>query len=171
MQDSGHSRWISGAVDRYESALVRYAAHLTGNVELARDAVQDTFLKLCGQSPESLDGHLAQWLYTVCRNRALDLSRKERRMKTMSAVPIEGSPAMASTPSAIIENQESTDLVFASMSRLTEKQREAVRLKFQSGLSYREIAGVMELSVSNVGVLLHTALKKLRQEMAEGDLS
>jgi RNA polymerase sigma-70 factor (ECF subfamily) len=40
-----------------------------------------------------------------------------------------------------------------------------VRLKFQHGLSYKEIAAVTELSVSNVGYLIHTAIKKLRTEL------
>ena len=42
---------------------------------------------------------------------------------------------------------------------LTARQQEAVRLKFQGGLSYREIAEVMDTTVSNVGVLLHEAMK------------
>jgi RNA polymerase sigma-70 factor (ECF subfamily) len=46
-------------------------------------------------------------------------------------------------------------------------QREVVRLKFQNQLSYEEIAAVTSLSVSNVGFLLHTALKTLRLRMAE----
>jgi len=46
-------------------------------------------------------------------------------------------------------------------------QQEAVRLRFQSQFSYREIAGVMGLSESHVGVLLHTAIKTLRQSFAD----
>ena len=46
-------------------------------------------------------------------------------------------------------------------------QQEAVRLKFLQQFSYREIAEVMGLSESHVGVLIHTAMKKLRQAFAE----
>jgi RNA polymerase sigma factor (sigma-70 family) len=165
MQDSEHGRWIRVVVEQYEPALLRYAAHLTGNLDLGRDVVQDTFVKLCQQSPAALDGHLTQWLYTVCRNRALDLCRKERRMKTMSAVQVEEQPCPITSPVAVLEQQESTDQVLRFMDRLSENQREVVRLKFQSGLSYREIAAVTQLSVTNVGVLLHTAIKKLREEL------
>jgi RNA polymerase sigma factor (sigma-70 family) len=48
---------------------------------------------------------------------------------------------------------------------LTEQQRELVRLKFDGELSYKEMAAVTGLSVSNVGFILHTALARVRQEL------
>jgi hypothetical protein len=44
--------WVREAMGRHEAALLRYAQSLTGDPELARDVVQDTFLKLCEQEPE-----------------------------------------------------------------------------------------------------------------------
>ena len=61
-------QWILDVVAQWESDLVRYARHLVGDVERARDVVQDTFLKLCQQDRGQLDGHLVEWLFTVCRN-------------------------------------------------------------------------------------------------------
>ena len=78
-------RWISSAVQEYEGALVRYATQITGDLDRGRDVVQDTFLRLCKQDPQELDGRLAQWLFAVCRNRALDIRRKEDRMKSMTS--------------------------------------------------------------------------------------
>ena len=49
---------------------------------------------------------------------------------------------------------------------LPDNQQEVVRLKFQDGLSYKEIAGVTGLTVSNVGFLIHTAIHTLRREFA-----
>ncbi len=51
---------------------------------------------------------------------------------------------------------------------LTDRQQEVVRLKFQGGLSYREIAEVMDTTVTNVGVLLHKAIKKIRRSIDDG---
>ena len=76
------SDWIRSALAQYEGALTRYATHLTGDVERARDVVQDTFLRLCSQKPSRVRDHLAQWLFTVCRNRALDVLRKDNRMSS-----------------------------------------------------------------------------------------
>ena len=51
---------------------------------------------------------------------------------------------------------------------LTDRQQEVVRLKFQGGLSYREIAEVMDTTVTNVGVMLHKAIKKIRRSIDDG---
>ena len=48
---------------------------------------------------------------------------------------------------------------------LPDNQQEVVRLKFQDNLSYRDIAEVTGLSVSNVGYLLHMAVKRLREQL------
>ena len=75
-----HGSWVREAVMRFEGPLLIYASRLLGDAETARDVVQETFLRLCGQDRGSVDGHLAEWLFTVCRNRALDVLRKEHRM-------------------------------------------------------------------------------------------
>src|SRR5437899_2147052 len=86
MTNNGHikAEWIRSVLERYEGPLTRYAAQITGSVERARDVVQDTFLKLCGQEPDQVESYLDEWLFTVCRNRALDVQRKENRMTAMA---------------------------------------------------------------------------------------
>jgi RNA polymerase sigma-70 factor (ECF subfamily) len=59
--------------------------------------------------------------------------------------------------------------MFGALKQLSDKQQEAVRLKFQSGLSYREIAEVMDITVNHVGVLLHNALKAIRDRITTSD--
>ena len=75
---------LQDAVARYHRPLVAYAMSRTGNLERARDAAQDTLLKLCQQSSDKLEQdiqpRLAPWLFTVCRNQVIDLHRKEQRM-------------------------------------------------------------------------------------------
>ncbi|HEV3343331.1 MAG TPA: sigma-70 family RNA polymerase sigma factor [Pirellulales bacterium] len=160
------NEWARSVVADYEGPLVRYAARITGDVHRARDVVQDTFLRLCEQDRHALDGHLAEWLYTVCRRRALDVQRKEHRMRATLPEELDGCAA-GHQPREAVDRQESHEAVLAAISRLPDNQQEVVRLKFQSGLSYREIAGVTGLSVSNVGYLLHVALKTVREQCAE----
>ena len=159
-----HGRWISSAVQEYEGAMVRYATQITGDLDRGRDVVQDTFLRLCKQDPQQLDGRLAQWLFAVCRNRALDIRRKEDRMKTMTqdqaAAQLDASMGIDQ-----VEQQETVDQVSQFIEGLSVNQRDVVRLKFQNGLSYKEIAAITELSVSNVGYLIHTAIKSLRRDL------
>ena len=64
-----------------------------------------------------------------------------------------------------IERRETEDHLLQLVAELSDNQQEVVRLKFQENLSYREIADVTGLSVSNVGFLLHTAVMKLRERM------
>ncbi len=161
-----HDRWVSGAVERYEAPLVRYACRLTGNEEQARDVVQETFLRLCRETSAKLDGHLAEWLYTVCRRRALDVLKKETRMTTLQEHPAEVPAGPASDHVAALERRETTDEILAALDALPCRQQEVVRLKFQSGLSYREIAQFAGLSISNVGYLIHTAIKTIRGQLA-----
>lgn len=63
------------------------------------------------------------------------------------------------------ENRDAADRVRRLLEALPENQQEVVRLKFQAGLSYREISRVTELSVSNVGYLIHTAIRTLRRQL------
>jgi len=73
MEEANKSTWIVAALERYESHLVRYANWILGDAERAREVVQETFLRLCKEKPGQVGSHLAQWLFTVCRNLAFDI--------------------------------------------------------------------------------------------------
>lgn len=79
----------------------------------------------------------------------------------------------ATTLDGEASQREAASGVMGALENLPERQQEILRLKFQSGLSYQEIARVMDLSVGNVGFIIHTALKTLRVRMlaAEGGVS
>jgi RNA polymerase sigma-70 factor (ECF subfamily) len=162
---SEHSRWVQAAVAEYEGRLLRYAAQITGDRERAADVVQDTFLKLCRQSRPELDGHLAEWLYTVCRNRALDMHRREKRMRALTVEQEQGESSAEPDQTLAVEQQDLARHVLQLVAGLSENQQEVVRLKFQDGLSYREISRITQLSVSNVGYLIHTAIQRLRTQL------
>jgi len=158
--------WIRDAVERYEGSLVRFAARLIGDVERARDVVQDTFLRLCREDRAKVQGHLAEWLFTVCRRRALDVSRKESRMKPLSDDRAHACQSREADHALAVQQHETAGQLIAILNRLPANQQEVVRLKLQNGLSYREISRVTGLSVSNVGYLIHTAIKTIREEYA-----
>ena len=163
-----HGQWVRAALQRYEDPLLRYAAKLLGgNIDSARDVVQDTFLRLCEQSQDEIGEFLAQWLYTVCRNRALEERRKDRNMSTiMSDGMVRGAQA-SPQPYEAIETEESLTQVLQALNQLASNQQEALRLKFQHGLRYKEIAEVMEITVNYVGVLIHNGLQELRVRLTD----
>ena len=159
--------FVQTAVESYQAPLLRYAARLLhGDADRARDVVQDTFIKLLAQPPAQVDGHLAEWLYTVCRNRALDVLRKEGRLKLFEEGQAERITAAEPRPGSSLEHSEARDAMLRLVNRLPPNQQEVIRLKFQGGFSYKEISRITSLSVSNVGFLIHTAVTRLRKEMA-----
>jgi RNA polymerase sigma factor (sigma-70 family) len=161
------SSFVHDAVARHQAPLLRYATRLLhGDVDRARDVVQDTFVRLMAQPPSAVDGHVAEWLFTVCRNRATDFLRKEGRMSLFAEGQAERLVAPEARPGAGLERTEQHAAVLRLISQLPPNQQEVVRLKFQNGFSYQEISRITSLSVSNVGFILHTAIKSLRQNLA-----
>lgn len=157
---------VESAQADFEGPLTGYAAGLLGgDWERARDVVQDTFVKLHRQDPAAIQGKLKSWLYTVCRNRSIDILRKENPMLTSGGEAFVNLDDASPTPSEAMEQRERFDEVLSFLERLPENQREVIRLKFQGDLSYKEIAEITGLSVSNVGFLIHTGIKRLRSLM------
>lgn len=160
--------FVRSAVERFQAPLLRYAARLVGDADRARDVVQDTFVRLMAQSRETgIDGYLAEWLFTVCRNRAFDYNRKEGRMKHFEEGEAERVVTAEPRPGAGLEAAEAHAAVMRLINRLPPNQQEVIRLKFQNGFSYKEISRITSLSTGNVGFLIHTAIKTLRREWAE----
>jgi len=149
-------------------ALPIYATRLLGDTEKAHDVVQDTFLRLCAQDRASVGDHLAEWLFTVCRNRALDVLRKEHRMTQLSEEHVNRCLSPSPGPLEAAERHELGTRVLSLLETLPPNQREVLRLKFQNGFSYQEISRISGHSVSNVGYLIHVGIKTLRGQLFDG---
>lgn len=154
--------WIRATLEKYEGPLTRYAYRVTRDLEQAREVVQDVFLRLWQEDPEKIQTHVAEWLFTVCRNRAIDLRRKDKRMVPLSPHDAESTVSESSPPDAEIEKSQNLSQTMKAMAKLPERQQEVLRLKFQNGMTYDQIARVTGLSASNVGFLIHTAMKAMK---------
>lgn len=163
MEDATKSTWIVAALNQYEGHLVRYANWILGDLDRAREVVQETFLRLCREQPARIGDHLAPWLFTLCRNLAFDVRKKENRMSPLKDP--ETLPIRYDRPGTSLEHEETMSQVLRVMETLPKNQREVLRLKFQCDLSYKEISEITKLSVTNIGFLIHTAIKTLRKEM------
>lgn len=153
---------ITEALNRYERILVSYAKEITGDLESARDAVQETFLRLSRQDVVALEPRLRPWLFLVCRNCAIDHRRKVIRFRTE---PIEDLDFASNEPGPDRRAMSIEDAgrLRELVAGLPPQQRELVKLKFEAGLSYKEMAEALATSVSTVGVQLHDAIKTLRR--------
>jgi RNA polymerase sigma factor (sigma-70 family) len=162
-EDSG---FLERTFAEQQAPLTRYAARLLNDPDRARDVVQDTFIKFMAQPREAINGHAVEWLFTVCRHRALDVLRKEGRMKRFDEGQVERVTASEPRPGRELEHAETHAVILQMIEKLPPNQQEVVRLKFQNGFSYKEISRITTLSVSNVGFLIHTAVARLRTEFA-----
>ena len=158
MSGTPKSQWVVDALELHEQALLRYARWLFGDLDSARDVVQDTFLRLCREDPGRVGDHLAPWLFTVCRNLAIDARKKAGRDAPLTTAEI----AVECDLDTRHDTRQTLDHVFAILDTLPRNQREVVHLRFQGGLSYRDISNVTGLSLGNVGFLLHTAVRAIR---------
>lgn len=156
-------QFIEQALADYESPLVGYAMGFVHDLDRARDVVQDTFIRLCRQDVEKVRGGLKGWLYTVCRNRALDVLRKESRMRPLDDDRHERVISKLAAPDSAVDFNERIDQVMIYMERLPENQRTVILMKFRDGMTYKEISEVTGLSSGNVGFLIHTGIKRLKQ--------
>src|SRR5437660_2812957 len=160
------SERMQGLLRRFEIPLLQFATRITGDRERARDVVQETFVKFQNngafQNPEP-----ATWLFTVCRNGALNVCRKERRMMYLDEEAIEFRGTEEPLPFDRLEQKEAAGFLLRIVATLPPRQQEVIQLKFQNDLSYQQIAKIMKTTANNVGVLLHTALKTLRQRYGE----
>lgn len=165
--DDAHA-WVLEAVDLYELPLARYARRLLGDVDLAADAVQHAFVKLCGESRERLEGRVAAWLFRVCRNRALDHLRQAGRERLLLDDGSE-SPAAPTAPDSrepdpavAVERADLARRLTTLLADLPAPQRETIDL-WCEGLTYRQIAEVTGRQEGHVRVLAHRGLTALRR--------
>ena len=165
---------LRSAMSDFEIPLTKYAVSILGDLEQARDVVQDTFLKLYKQDPEKVRQKVKSWLFTVCRNHCYDLIKRNRRTSNLEEDEISYIASSEDNPFQVIsfleareEIDEKIKILYSLIEELPSRQREVMRLKFQANLSYKEIAETIGISTSNVGFVMHSALKNLREDMKE----
>ncbi len=163
---------LRAAMSDFEIPLTKYAVSILGDLEEARDVVQETFLKLYKQDPNRVGLKVKAWLFTVCRNRCYDVLKKNNRISNLEEDQVSEIPSKDKDPVEIIKFFEGRDainknikILYSLIEELPARQKEVMRLKFQADLTYKEIAEALDISISNVGFIVHSALKNLREAM------
>lgn len=158
---------VERAISEYESPLIGYARTIVHDLDRARDVVQDTFIRLYQQDAGKVSTGLKSWLFTVCRNRALDVLRKDKRLVAMEDDTLVERDSGEQSPYQAAADQERVEMVKSYIARLPENQATVILLKFEKGYSYQEISDETGLSSGNVGFLIHTGMKRLRSLLPE----
>ena len=173
----GDSSAFKILVEKYQRQVINVSYRLLGNREDAEDVAQETFLKvyLSAKSYEP-KAELFTYLYTIATRLALNRLRKKKRLRWFSLDQLQenkedGSgqefPAdPADQPDVSLEQAEREAMVRRALDALPEAQKIAVILSRYEGLSYKQIAEVMGLSVSAVESKLHRAKQTLRKKLS-----
>ncbi len=156
-------QFLLSALDRFERPLTAYATRLfCGNVESARDVVQHTFMQLCKQPPGNVAHKLAPWLYTVCRNRALDEIKSSNRHTATDPHDFDNIDPKAHDPAARAEQIDFLRCLRALMTKLGDSERDVIEL-WSHGFDAKEISQILSRPVGTVRVNLHRAIKALKR--------
>ncbi len=154
-----------------EAPLLAYALRLLKEPAMAQDVVQEAFVRCHADFASVRDPR--RWLFRTVHNLALNQHRRDS--KVIPLHPAAGETTRAEfdpadpqpLPDEYITRLEHIGLVRLSLGALDERSRELVRLKFDDGLSYKEMSTRTGLTVSNIGYLLHHALKSIEAELAK----
>lgn len=161
---------LTDIINEHEASLLRYAYRILRDIEYARDIVQETFIRLVKawrEGKKDIISNVKAWLFRITRNLCLDHLRSS---KVKHEMPIEenfDNVASHDTPDSKLVKEETIRLVRGEIMKLDSRAREIVILKIDHDKSYKEIAEIMDLSVSNVGFILHQSMKKIAKEMRE----
>lgn len=138
---------------------------LTGDAAAAEDLLHESFLRVL-RYRGSFDGRskFTTWLYRLVRNRCLDHLQAQRR-DTKNLELLAGDEA--ATPQEQDHSDERRALLQAALERLSPEKREVLVLSRFENLKYREIASVCGLSLENVKVRAHRAMRELRRILEE----
>ena len=161
---------VQAARERYEGALQRFVLRQLGSEAAQAREILASVWKLFQEQPVGeVGGELAgEWLFLNCRRRIMALQQSKGQTKRVDTGGAESESNAATAVAAADENEEPHITMQKLIDRLTPKQQEALRLRFQNDFSVQEIARITELTPYNVGALVHNAMAKLdRQYQAQ----
>lgn len=156
---------LTAIIKEHETALLRYASRILRDSEEAKDVAQETFVRYLERRKdgETVENPSA-WLFKVARNRCLDRLRLKRKELEIHLDENETDRAFAdqtAEPDWQAARNDEMTIMRQKIDKLPPREREVLILKLEHGKSYKEIAAILDLSVSNVGFILHQTIKTL----------
>ena len=145
-------------------ALARYVYRIVKDIADAQDVVQEAFLRFYHlRATEERRGNDRALLYRLARNLAIDTVRERNRVGLLS---IDVVPMPAGSPEDLLVVNEQRELCQQVLSLLSQREQECLSLRY-AGLSYAEIASMLNLNPHSVGQILARALQTFRKRYAE----
>ena len=182
----GDQRAIGLLYDAYVEPLFRFCVARVGNATDAEDLTEEIFLKVIrsidgfewrplARTEGGADGDEAEerspfraWLFRIARNHVISHYRRQSVRKSEGEVP-EWIPDEALGPQELAERSVTIEEVFAVVEALPAAQREVIQLRFGAGLSIAETAEALDKQQTNVKVLQHKGIKRLKELLEAAD--
>jgi RNA polymerase sigma-70 factor (ECF subfamily) len=137
---------------------------------VAEDLTSITF-KRAWQNRERYSDSIASfstWLFTIARRVAADYFRGHYQRNDV-ALEAATSIGDGQSPELLTELRETIECVKTLIERLPEREQELIALRYGAGMSYQEMAALTGLNATNVGVILHRTIRKLREQLKVND--
>jgi RNA polymerase sigma-70 factor (ECF subfamily) len=161
---AGDRQAFAVLIERYWDGLYRWLYHLGHNRHAAEDLAQDTFLKALGAINTFQAGsNFRAWIYRIAYNRFLNTRRAEGRVRQRFP---ENLPDLDDGPVEQAMSREGLRLLARAVGRLPAEFRSAFLLRAEQGLSFREIAAVMNVTEETARWRVFKARQKLMDVMA-----
>ena len=163
---------------RWERPIYALAYRVIGREEDARDVCQETFLRAF----RALGGFKGQakfssWLYRITLNLCRDWIRRERRQPLAQApegvdlIELAGEAEPTESIEELVARKEIGAAVARAMAELPEEQRTAIVLKEYHGLTFQEIADMLDCPLSTVKTRLYQGLTVLRRQLERSNVT
>lgn len=109
------------------------------------------------------------WLFAIARNTVNDYFRISKKYRFFSMDTIKELVSKNKKPEDIVEMSETNDALLNALKILDSREKNIVALKFGAGLKNTDIAEILDLTESNIGVILYRTMKKLKKELERED--
>jgi RNA polymerase sigma-70 factor (ECF subfamily) len=151
----------------YYKRVYNYTYYRVNSQEVAEDITSQIFEKIMIKLSTYINekAKFEVWMFTIARNTINDYFRKQKRHKVISIDTIFDLISKDKGPEELIINEEKNNKLLNALKVLDAKERNIIAYKFGANLKNIEIAKILNMSESNIGVKLHRIMKKLRTEM------
>jgi RNA polymerase sigma-70 factor (ECF subfamily) len=154
----GSESAFSALFERFQTPIVSYLYRLIGDWDAANDLAQDTFLKAYTALPRTADKlQISPWLYRIATNTALDALRRRKRI---TWVPLDTDIDHPSHQPDQAVRQAESDAIQQALTQVPPDQRTCLVLNMNQGMSYKEIAETLGISVNLVAVRIFRGREK-----------
>lgn len=160
-------RAFAALYDHFFARVYNYARYRVHDAQTADDLTAQIFERvlryLASYNPQQ--GPFGAWLFAIARSVVSNYHRSQNRWRWLAWDRLREHPSETAHPEDALEQRDQQARLLQAVATLDQRERDLIALRFGSGLTNRQIADLTGLGDSNVGVILHRALRKLRHQL------